>query len=100
MGKCWDKECGECVHIDFTKGCHWGFPCAKTNERKQAFTTRNKGMGFMDMFRFSPDLWVRKGWKACQFFEYNQLLDADTKYSGDPDKNPRKDIDVFHAPML
>ena len=30
----------------------------------------------------------------------NQAPDAGTKYSGDPDKNPRKDVDIFHAPML
>lgn len=32
----------------------------------------------------------------------NQPPDAVTKrsYSGDPDNNPRKDVDVFHAPML
>jgi len=30
----------------------------------------------------------------------NQSLDSDTKYSGDPDNNPRKDVDIFHAPML
>ena len=32
----------------------------------------------------------------------NQALDSDAKrsYSGDPDNNPRKDVDIFHAPML
>lgn len=30
----------------------------------------------------------------------NQSPDADTKSSGDPDNNPRKDVDIFHAPML
>ncbi len=72
MGKTWERECGECAQIDLTKKCQWGFPCAKTSERKQAFVERNKGMGFMDAFRFSPDLWVREGWEACSFFAPKQ----------------------------
>ena len=83
MGKCWDKECRECAHIDLANECQWGFLCAKTNERKRAFAERNKGIGFMDMFRFSPDPWVREGWEACQFFEYNQPLQPTTKSSDD-----------------
>lgn len=41
--------------------------------------------------------------RACKSYEErisNQPLDADTKYSGDPDNNSRRDVDVFHAPML
>ena len=30
----------------------------------------------------------------------NKLLDPDTKNSGDPDNNPRRNVDIFHAPML
>jgi hypothetical protein len=32
----------------------------------------------------------------------NQPLDSGTKrsYSGNPDNNPRKNIDIFHAPMF
>ena len=70
MGKVWEKECGECLHIKLDDGCHWGFPCAKHLERRQAFAEKNKTMDFMDLFRFSPDLWVRSGWEACRFFEY------------------------------
>ncbi|MEA1885071.1 MAG: hypothetical protein U9N62_11215 [Thermotogota bacterium] len=32
--------------------------------------------------------------------KYNQSLDSDIKYSDNPDNNPRKDVDVFSAPML
>ena len=69
MGKLWNKECGECKHIDTTKSTSWGYPCAKTDERKQAFAEQNVGMDFVDAWRFSPDLWVREGWEACEFFE-------------------------------
>ena len=34
-------------------------------------------------------------------FNYKKkTLDSDTKYSGNPDNNSRKEIDIFHAPML
>ena len=64
-------KCGECEHIDLSKECHYGFPCAKTIERKELFAKKYKNMNFMDAFRFSPDLWVRVGQKGCEFFEYN-----------------------------
>lgn len=45
--------------------------------------------------------------KACSWIAIydnapNQTLDSDIKrsYSGDPDNNPRKDVDIFHAPVL
>ena len=66
-----NKVCSECEHIDTSKECHWGCPCAKTIERKKAFTEKNKDMDFMDSFRFSPSLWVMERQQACQFFEYN-----------------------------
>ena len=31
---------------------------------------------------------------------YNQPLDSDSESNGDPDNNPRKNVDIFHAPML
>ena len=49
------------------------------------------------------DLWgkhQRQQERISRLIHPNQSLDSDTKSSGDPDKNLRKDVDVFHAPML
>ena len=34
-------------------------------------------------------------------FNYKKkILDSNTKYSGNPDNNPRKEVDIFHVTML
>jgi len=71
MEKLWDKTCGECEHINSEEKTSWGNPCGKTKERKEAFNSEQKGISQADHFRFSPTLWVRPGWEACEFFAQN-----------------------------
>lgn len=37
---------------------------------------------------------------TCGDYEASNGGIVKKRYSGDPDNNPRKDVDVFHAPML
>ena len=69
--------CGECIHINTSVYNYWGYPCAKIDERLALFYKENKGADFMDLFRFSPDVWVQEQYPACPFFEYNDTTKDD-----------------------